>query len=108
MPGPDVPADSLMRLAQGMMESDPERAVSYFQLFLQRFPEDSTAYQAQFLIGFTYSEYLHDYDSARDAFDVMIQRFPGSELTDDAEWMLQNMETPIDSLIPAEGEGTNG
>lgn len=108
MPGPDVPADSLMRLAQGMMESDPERAISYFQLFLQRFPEDSTAYQAQFLIGFTYSEYLHDYDSARDAFDVMIQRFPGSELTDDAEWMLQNMETPIDSLIPAEGEGPNG
>jgi len=31
----------------------------------------------------------------------MIERFPDSELTDDAIWMLENMNTPIDSLIPA-------
>ncbi len=100
LPGPDVPPDSLMMLAQSMMESNPERAVTYFELYLERFPGDSVAYQAQFLIGFTYSEYLRDYESARAAFEAMILRFPDSELTDDAQWMLENMETPIDSLIP--------
>jgi peptidyl-prolyl cis-trans isomerase C len=100
LPGLDVPADSLMELAQGMMESSPERAIRYFQLYLERFPEDAKAYQAMFLIGFTYSEYMRDFESAREAFSAMITRFPDSELTDDAQWMLDNMETPIDSLIP--------
>lgn len=100
LPGLEVPADSLMELAQGMMESSPERAIRYFQLYLERFPEDAKAYQAMFLIGFTYSEYLRDFDNARQAFSAMITRFPDSELSDDAQWMLDNMETPIDSLIP--------
>ncbi|MDM7992859.1 MAG: peptidyl-prolyl cis-trans isomerase [Candidatus Fermentibacter sp.] len=108
LPGPDVPADSLMMLAQSMMESNPETAITYFKLFLERFPEDSTAYQAAFLVGFTYSEYLRDYESARTAFSDMIERFPASELTDDAQWMLENMETPIDSLIPVEGQPAQG
>lgn len=108
LPGPDVPADSLMMLAQSMMESNPETAITYFRLFLERFPEDSTAYQASFLIGFTYSEYLRDFESARTAFSEMIERFPSSELTDDAQWMLENMETPIDSLIPVEGQPVQG
>lgn len=102
LPGLDVPADSLMEIAQSMMETSPERAIRYFQLYLERFPGDPKAYQAQFLIGFTYSEYLRDYESARQAFSNMVTRFPDSELTDDAQWMIDNMETPIDSLIPAD------
>lgn len=102
LPGPEVPPDSLMQLAQSVMETAPERAIRYFQLYLERFPDDPKAYQAMFLIGFTYSEYLHDYDSARETFGAMVQRFPDSELTDDAQWMIENMETPIDSLIPTE------
>jgi len=108
LPGPDVPADSLMSLAQSMMETSPERAVRYFQLYVERFPDDAKAYQAMFLIGFTYSEYLRDYDNARTAFNAMITRYPDSELTDDAQWMLDNMETPIDSLIPQDSTGVNG
>jgi peptidyl-prolyl cis-trans isomerase C len=102
LPGLDVPADSLMEIAQSMMEASPERAIRYFQLYLERFPGDPKAYQAQFLIGFTYSEYLRDFESARQAFSNMVTRFPDSELTDDAQWMIDNMETPIDSLIPTD------
>jgi len=102
LPALDVPPDSLMKIAQGLMESSPDRAIRYFQLYLDRFPDDPKAYQAQFLIGFTYSEYLHDYDSARQAFRTMITRFPDSELTDDAQWMIDNMQTPLDSLVPAD------
>jgi parvulin-like peptidyl-prolyl isomerase len=100
LPGIDVPADSLMELAQGMMETSPDRAIRYFQLYLERFPNDPKAYQAQFLIGFTYSEYMHDMDAAREAFANMVTRFPDTELTDDAQWMIDNMDRPLDSLIP--------
>jgi parvulin-like peptidyl-prolyl isomerase len=100
LPGIDVPADSLMELAQGMMETSPDRAIRYFQIYLERFPNDPKAYQAQFLIGFTYSEYMHDMDAAREAFTSMVTRFPDTELTDDAQWMIENMDRPLDSLIP--------
>lgn len=102
LPDVSISADSLLVVAQSLMEQNPERAITHFQLFLRRYPEDEKAFQAQFLIGFTYSEYLRDYDSAREAFRLMIEKFPDSELTDDAEWMLDNMETPIEEIIPVE------
>jgi hypothetical protein len=29
-----------------------------------------------------------------------VTRFPDTELTDDAQWMIDNMDRPLDSLIP--------
>jgi len=105
LPDESVPADSLMTMAQELMERSPEQAVRYFQLFLERYPEDDRAYQAQFLIGFTYSEYMQDYDAAAEAFRAVIDNYPDSDMADDAEFMLENMQTPADQLIPAEEGG---
>ncbi|MBD3371073.1 tetratricopeptide repeat protein [Candidatus Fermentibacteria bacterium] len=104
LPDESVPADSLMSMAQGLMERDPQRAVEYFELFLQRFPEHEKAHQAQFLIGFTYSEYLGDYEAAREAFTGVADNYPESELADDAEWMIDNMDRPPEELLPPEGD----
>ena len=105
LPDSSVAADSLLGLAQSLMEESPERAITHFELFLERFPESDKAYQAQFLIGFTYSEYLQDYEMAGVAFQAVIDRYPDSELTDDAEWMLENMDRPIEEILPDEGTG---
>jgi peptidyl-prolyl cis-trans isomerase C len=105
LPADTVPADSLMTMAQELMERSPEQAVRYFRLFLERFPEDDRAYQAQFLIGFTYSEYMQDYDAAEEAFRAVIENYPESDMADDAEFMLENMRTPADQLIPPEEGG---
>jgi peptidyl-prolyl cis-trans isomerase C len=108
LPDETVSADSLMTMAQELMERSPEQAVRYFELFLERYPEDERAYQAQFLVGFTYSEYMQDYDAAEEAFQAVLDSYPDSDMADDAEFMLENMQTPADQLIPEEEAGETG
>jgi outer membrane protein assembly factor BamD (BamD/ComL family) len=45
---------------------------------------------------------MRDYDSAREAFRVLVDTYPESELADDAQWMIENMEIPIEEFIPAD------
>ncbi|MCK5785122.1 MAG: peptidyl-prolyl cis-trans isomerase [Candidatus Sabulitectum sp.] len=100
LPSESLGADSLMTLAQESMSIDPETAITYFKLFLDRHPENERCDQAQFLIGFTFSEQMKDFDSAREAFAVLVREYPESELADDAQWMIDNMEIPIEEFIP--------
>lgn len=104
LPPLSIGPDSLMSLAQGAMASDPATAVRYFALFIDRYPDNPRADQAAFLKGFTLSEKIRDYDRAREAFRSMIESYPGSDLVDDAEWMIENMDKPIDTFIPAPEE----
>jgi peptidyl-prolyl cis-trans isomerase C len=107
LPDETVPADSLLQMAQEFMGTDPDAAIQYFELFLERFPAHEKADQAMFLIGFTYSEQKQDYEAARNAFRRMIEEYPGSELVDDAQWMIENMDRPIEDFLPDEGQGTD-
>ena len=102
LPSESIGADSLMTLAQETMGIDPQTAISYFKLFIDRYPSNERCDQAQFLIGFTFSEQMGEYESARDAFRVLVNEYPQSELADDAEWMIEHMEVPIEQFIPAE------
>lgn len=99
LPDESIPADSLFQSAQNMMESNPRTAVEYYRLFLQRYPDDAHAHQAQFLIGFTLSEYMRDYDNARVEFQRLIDNYPESDFVDDAQWMIENMGIPPESLF---------
>jgi hypothetical protein len=51
------------------------------------------ACQAQFMIGFVYSEELHDLDKARDALDKVLSGNLGctEEIRKNARWLLDNM-----------------
>ncbi|OPL19432.1 MAG: hypothetical protein AVO35_10465 [Candidatus Aegiribacteria sp. MLS_C] len=99
LPGESVPADSLFQSAQNMMETDPRTAVEYYRLFIRRFPDDEHAHQAQFLIGFTLSEYMRDYETAEVEFQRLIDNYPESDFVDDAQWMIENMGVPPESLF---------
>ncbi len=101
LPPLSIGPDSLMSLAQNAMGSDPETAVRYFSLFIDRYPDNSRCDQAAFLKGFTLSEKMGDYEAAREAFAEMTRRYPDSDLVDDAEWMIENMDKPIEMFIPA-------
>jgi len=100
LPPLSIGPDSLLLLAQETMATDPETAIKYFGLFLDRYPDHEKCDQAAFLRGFTLSERLGDYDNARTAFQEMIDRFPESDLADDAQWMIENMDKPIEQFIP--------
>lgn len=110
LPDESISADSLFQSAQNLMESNPETAVEYYKLFIDRFPEHDNAHQAQFLVGFTLSEYIGDYDTAAEAFQMLIDNYPESDFVDDAQWMIENMGTPPESLfietIPEMDEGS--
>ena len=99
LPDESMDPDSLFQSAQNLMESNPGSAVEYFGLFIQRFPDHDNAHQAQFLMGFTLSEYMGNYDRAAIAFQQLIDNYPESDFVDDAEWMIENMGTPPESLF---------
>lgn len=102
LPSESIGADSLMTLAQETMGTDPQTAIRYFRLYINRYPADERCDQAQFLIGFTFSEQLRNYEAARESFRILVESYPESELADDAQWMIENMETPIEEFIPSE------
>jgi len=99
LPSDDMSADSLFQAAQNLMETDPEASITYYNLFLRRFPDHENAHQAQFLIGFTLSEYLEEYGRAEEAFQRLIDNYPESDFVDDAQWMVENMGVPPESLF---------
>jgi tetratricopeptide (TPR) repeat protein len=99
LPDETVSPDSLFQSAQNLMESNPETAVEYYNLFIQRFPDHPNAHQAQFLMAFTLSEYMGNYERAAVAFQALIDNYPESDFVDDAEWMIENMGTPPESLF---------
>ncbi len=99
LPDESVPADTLLQMAQNLMETNPEGAIQYFELFLERYPEHERAHQAQFLIGFTYSEQLGDFEQAGAAYQAVLDSYPESDFADDAQWMIDNMGVPPEEII---------
>ncbi|OQY27744.1 MAG: hypothetical protein B6244_09555 [Candidatus Cloacimonetes bacterium 4572_55] len=79
---------------------DPRKALLLYEAIVQQYPETEHAYKAQFMIGFVYSEQLTERDKAKEAFGILIEKYPDSELADDARWMLENM-----NKSPEEFEG---
>jgi hypothetical protein len=84
-------SSDLFRDAQDASTSD-ERIAGY-QRVVQEYPQSEQAPQAQFMVGFVYSEEKKDYDKAEAAFKKLLADYPKSELAHSAQWMLDNMRT---------------
>jgi len=85
------PAAKLFELAQST--TDPLSRIRYYDEIVRNHPDDPFACQAQFMIGFVYSEEMHDFDKARVAFERVLSAPEGcsDELRKNAKWMLDNM-----------------
>ncbi len=66
--------------------------IELFRRVVTEYPNDKSAVQAAFMIGFTYAEDLKDYPAARTAFQDFLRKYPKSDLVASANWMLENME----------------
>ncbi len=84
-------AAELFREAQDAATSD-ERIAAYRRV-VEEHPENELAPQAQFMVGFIYSEEKKDYDQAESAFRELLRKYPQSELVVSANWMLENMRS---------------
>jgi len=72
------------RYPQAMAEY---RRVSYL------YPKSPNDYKAMFMVGFIYSEHLKNDSAAVKAFEAMIAKYPKSDLSDDADWMIRNIRS---------------
>ncbi len=69
-----------------------ELAIRLYDEISKFLPQGPNREKALFLKGFVYSEELKDYVKAREIYQQFIQDYPESELKDDAEYMLENMD----------------
>lgn len=98
-PGSSLADDALFMLGQiAQNRGRHEEAIARYQELLRKYPDSEHAYKAQFIIGFIYSENLHDYTMARRAFKKLLEDYPDCDLAPSAEWMLENMGKPLESL----------
>ncbi len=83
----------------------PQARLEAYRKLLEEHPDSDVAPQAQFMIGFIYSEELKDHDAAEQSFRELLRRWPQAELATSAQWMIDHMrsEEPP-AFIPLEGD----
>ena len=90
----------MFKTAQGI--SSPRQRIAAYQQLLAEYPDSDVSAQAQFMIGFVYSEEMKEYEEAERAFRVLLERYPRSELAESARWMVEHMRSdeapPFDPL----------
>jgi len=75
--------------------SDPTTRINAFQEIVDRFPQDKTAPQAMFMVGFVYAEELKDRSTADRTFTALIEKYPDADVAKTARWMLDNLDEPM-------------
>jgi tetratricopeptide (TPR) repeat protein len=85
-------AQALFQLGQlsGEQQNYPSSLESYRSVLL-RFPKSAEAYKAQFMIAFTYSEYLKIDKIAVEEYRKVLANYPKCDLANDADWMIRNI-----------------
>lgn len=89
----------------------PENRISKYRAMLDEYPKSDVSAQAQFMIGFIYSEELKNYDQAEKEFRTLLQKYPDSELAASAKWMVEHMRTedaPNFAIPGADSTGATG
>jgi peptidyl-prolyl cis-trans isomerase C len=83
--------------------SNPREKIRYYEQFLDEYPDNERAYEAKFMIGFTYAEDLRNHVEAEKVFREFLEEYPQSDLADDAKWMLENMTSGEHPEFETEG-----
>lgn len=84
--------EQLWEIAQ--MEPDPYERIQYYRDIVNDYPDHKFAPQALFMIGFVYAEELQFDDQARRTLEELLKKYPDSEVTESAKWMMENMDRP--------------
>ena len=66
-------------------------ALDIYNRLISDFPASEHCDEAQFMVAFIYEEYLQDYSQAREAYELLIERYPDSELVASARHLLPHV-----------------
>lgn len=78
---------------EGQEAGAPTARIAAYRRLLQDYPDSDVSPQAQFMIGFIFSEELKNYEEAEKAFREVASRYPKSELVESARWMIDHMRS---------------
>jgi TolA-binding protein len=84
-----VAVKQLAAIAQ--QKGDMQGAIVLYERLLSEYPKSEYGDEAQFMIAFIYEEYLRDAVKARSAYQLVIDRYPNSELAASAKQLLPNV-----------------
>ncbi len=88
----DKSAEDLMRMATEA--GTPADKIDIYRTLLEKYPHHERADEAQFMIGFVLSEELQDFETARQEYQKVLDKYPDSDIRDSVLYMMQNMESP--------------
>ena len=78
---------------------DMTGAIAQYERLLREYPASAAADEAQFMIGFICEEHLGDFDRARQAYRLVVERYPDSELAENARRLLPNVGRPPEEWV---------
>jgi hypothetical protein len=111
--GVEIDQDSWMHYVLGRLNEDDafryidgEKSardkIPLYEALAEQVPKSPRAPQALFCAGYTLAIETRDYPKAREDFQRLISKFPGSQLVEPARWMIDNMEKGVDTTPQGE------
>lgn len=99
------PADSLspsfvFKAANVAMNAgNGNRAIGYFNRYLQSYPDKPKAPLSLFFKAFVYENVIHDIEQARENYLLFIEKYPNNEFTRDAQLALMNLGKTPEQMV---------
>ncbi len=81
-------------IAQILIEQERyPQALAEYRRVTYLSPDSPNDYKAMFMIGFIQAEHLRQDSAAVRSFEAMLTKYPESDLSDDADWMIRNIRS---------------
>ncbi len=82
-----------------------DEAIHIYDRITARYPGSPKSAKALFMKGFTYENNLQNLDSARMAYQLFLEKYPGDSFAKDAKFLLDNLgKTPEEILKGLESQ----
>lgn len=101
----DYPNDSLapsmvFKAANVAMNAgNGNKAIGYFNRYLQTWPDKPKAALCQFFKAFVYENVIHDIEQARESYLIFIEKYPENEFHHDAQLALMNLGKTPEQMV---------
>lgn len=75
------------------------KALEYYNLISEKYPDSDKAPQAMFLRAFTLDNDLKKPEEARPIYEAFLQKYPNDDFADDTKFLLENLGKSDDEII---------
>lgn len=76
-----------------------EEAIAVFKRLQDNYPKHHYAEEALFLTGFVYENHIGDLEKAKATYQEFINKYPNSELAEDAKITIQHLGMPAEEIL---------